>query len=183
MGKFRNLIGQRFGRLLVQTRAPNKKFGKMRWTWVAWNCLCDCGTPCVVTTESLVSGHTKSCGCYRKEYLINPDAPLILLLSQYRESTKRTKREFLLSLEEFRVLTSSVCFYCGVAPARVMISHLGLTYKWNGIDRVDNNKGYTLDNTVPCCSQCNQAKHCMTQEEFLLWIDRLVRFRQPTQNS
>lgn len=28
----------------------------------------------------------------------------------------------------------------------------------SGIDRVENDKGYILDNCVPCCAQCNRDK-------------------------
>jgi hypothetical protein len=31
-------------------------------------------------------------------------------------------------------------------------------YTYNGIDRVDNSKGYTPENTVPCCKICNKIK-------------------------
>lgn len=36
----------------------------------------------------------------------------------------------------------------------------------NGIDRVDSNKGYHIDNCVPCCTSCNYAKHKLSQKEF-----------------
>lgn len=62
MGKFIDLTGQRFGRLTVIDRAPDVKKGVPRW-----NCICDCGGKCIVTTGNLRNGHTKSCGCYDRE--------------------------------------------------------------------------------------------------------------------
>lgn len=59
----KNLIGKKFGRLLVLNREPNR--GKR----VAWKCLCDCGNTIVVDSTSLTSGNTSSCGCYRTERL------------------------------------------------------------------------------------------------------------------
>ena len=47
-------------------------------------------------------------------------------------------------------------------------------YTYNGIDRVDNTRGYTLDNVVPCCFKCNRAKDTMTKEEFLEWVGRVA---------
>lgn len=32
-----------------------------------WRCLCDCGSITVIQQKRLVSGHTKSCGCIRRE--------------------------------------------------------------------------------------------------------------------
>ena len=42
----------------------------------------------------------------------------------------------------------------------------------NGLDRVDSNLGYTLDNVLPCCSICNYAKQDLRQDVFMQWIAR-----------
>lgn len=34
------------------------------------------------------------------------------------------------------------------------------------IDIIDNNKGYIVDNIIPCCIVCNRAKGNMSLEEF-----------------
>lgn len=60
----RNLIdltGQRFGRLVVLSRAQNKGAA------TAWNCLCECGNHTIVRSDHLRSEHTESCGCYLDE--------------------------------------------------------------------------------------------------------------------
>lgn len=57
-----DLVGQKFGRLLVVSRAANTKAGMRRWV-----CQCDCGGTTVTTGAKLRSGHTKSCGCLNKE--------------------------------------------------------------------------------------------------------------------
>ena len=59
-----NLIGQRFGRLIVLSRAENSKAGKAQWI-----CQCDCGNTTKVITSHLKSGHTSSCGCLHLETL------------------------------------------------------------------------------------------------------------------
>lgn len=60
MAKFKDLTGQKFGRLTVLSRAENSKDGSTRW-----NCECDCEkhTQIVVDSRNLKTGHTKSCGC------------------------------------------------------------------------------------------------------------------------
>lgn len=45
---------------------------------------------------------------------------------------------------------------------------------YNGIDRIDNQKGYSLDNVVACCRICNNAKSDMTVHEFHSWIMRIA---------
>lgn len=64
--KTKDLTGQRFGRLLVMERV---KVDDKKGHDAHWKCLCDCGNECVVNGHVLRNGGTKSCGCYRKEYL------------------------------------------------------------------------------------------------------------------
>ena len=56
-----DLTGQRFGRLIVVSRAEN--VGKK----TAWLCRCDCGNTKIVHGWSLKSGQTRSCGCLSNE--------------------------------------------------------------------------------------------------------------------
>lgn len=46
------------------------------------------------------------------------------------------------------------------------------------LDRLDNTKNYTYDNTVMCCSQVNKMKGTLTLEEFDWWVDKLVEGRE-----
>lgn len=66
MAKVIDLTGQKFGRLTVLKRTENSKAGKARWL-----CLCDCGNHKIITGNSLESGNTISCGCYRREIVKN----------------------------------------------------------------------------------------------------------------
>lgn len=54
---FVDLTEKRFGKLTVQ-----KYLGKSKWL-----CKCDCGNETITSTRYLKIGHTKSCGCLRKE--------------------------------------------------------------------------------------------------------------------
>lgn len=60
-----NLAGQRFGRLTAIKRVESNKQGNTQW-----KCICDCGNEVIVNSQYLKSGHTKSCGCYRKDLTI-----------------------------------------------------------------------------------------------------------------
>lgn len=59
--KLINLVGKRFGRLLVLEKSNSEK-GHVKWL-----CLCDCGNKCIVHGTSLKTGNTISCGCYKTE--------------------------------------------------------------------------------------------------------------------
>lgn len=60
--KLENLIGKRFGRLVVTKKASRLKSNTTRW-----ECICDCGNIIQTTRTSLIRGTSKSCGCYKKE--------------------------------------------------------------------------------------------------------------------
>lgn len=60
-----NLIGQRYGRLTVQSYAGQDKQRKS-----TWHCTCICGSQVTVTGSHLRSGDTRSCGCYRLEVAV-----------------------------------------------------------------------------------------------------------------
>ena len=42
-----------------------------------------------------------------------------------------------------------------------------------GVDRVDSDKFYDIDNCVPCCEECNKMKLNMTTEKFLGHINKI----------
>lgn len=62
----RNLIGMKFGKLLVVKQAPDYITTKNQH-YTCWQCQCDCGNIINVYQSKLTSGHTTSCGCFRKQ--------------------------------------------------------------------------------------------------------------------
>jgi hypothetical protein len=73
----------------------------------------------------------------------------------YKTRCKKSGREFTLTPEYFHKYWNSSCHYCGDKLPKI------------GFDRVDNDKGYTEDNVVPCCEICNKMKHVMGYDEFI----------------
>lgn len=61
MGKSLNLVGKRYGRLVVLEKIGVRK----RKTY--WKCVCDCGKECEADTSSLNYGMKRSCGCLRRD--------------------------------------------------------------------------------------------------------------------
>lgn len=62
MGRFRDLTGERFGRLLVLQRDGCNKHGQVKWY-----CECECGTRKHILGICLSRGETQSCGCLHRE--------------------------------------------------------------------------------------------------------------------
>tara|TARA_Y100000310_G_C20046907_1_gene518723 strand:+ start:61 stop:498 length:438 start_codon:yes stop_codon:yes gene_type:complete len=127
------------------------------------------------------SGKTKTCGFNHPHY---EDRSMPAFNRIYDHSYKKRAIQngwdFTLSRKTFRNLTQQDCHYCGSPPTRntsVTTTHTISEYKYNGLDRIDSSKGYTLDNVVPCCGVCNHAKHTMPYKDFIGWLDRIVKFR------
>lgn len=154
----------------------NQKFGKLtalsvfykdnkRWS----HCKCDCGNLHDVSILNLGRG-TNSCGCIHQERLhkrkqIDSIIKRNATIRYYKRNAKVRNLKWDISNEEFDILQSQVCYFCGKDPL-------------NGIDRLDNNKGYILDNCVSCCTVCNRAKLAMSETEFLQWILKVSKYRR-----
>lgn len=66
MGKFVDLSGQRFNKLLLLKRMKDSVSpgGSKHAMYL---CRCDCGNEKIIAAVSILSGRTKSCGCLNKE--------------------------------------------------------------------------------------------------------------------
>lgn len=165
MSRRLELARLKFGKLFIVDVAYRK--GKHLY----WNALCDCGNKTIQCTTNLRSGNVYSCGCERsrlsaervallpKVKFETGKASFNVLFYQYKFSAKRRNISFRLTKEEFKKLTEQNCFYCGVMPKyKISRSRVNGEFIYNGIDRVDNAKGYELVNCVSCCGICNKMK-------------------------
>jgi hypothetical protein len=101
MPKFIDLIGTRFGKLLVLSRSDTVK------KHTTWNCLCDCGNSKVIRGSNLRTGKSSSCGCVMalkaKERLHKHGKSNRKNKNRYYEYTREIhiKRKYGLSLEQY----------------------------------------------------------------------------------
>ncbi len=89
------------------------------------------------------------------------------LIYDVRRSARVRGLEVALDDDEIEMRLLSNCVYCGALPN-----------PFNGIDREDNQKGYTTENAVPCCQVCNYMKGCLSKEEFLEKARKIVSHHQ-----
>lgn len=95
VGKFFDLTGQRFGRLVVIERAENRIY-QCGGTCGQWKCQCDCGEIVIKTSQGLRSGKSKSCGCLRLE---NGNKPFLFMV----DDTIKTKYSNFVILEQLMI--------------------------------------------------------------------------------
>lgn len=154
--KAEDLLHKKFGSITVMSRESNTRTGPR------WKVLCDCGIERVLPTQR-VKNSKSTCGY---ACLLVPSA-FNRTYDYYQRNAKRRGHSFSLTKEEFLKLTSSPCHYTGKLPSMIRRAEGGKTYVHNGIDRLDNTKGYTVENCVPCCKDANYAKRDMGYEDFI----------------
>lgn len=174
-----DLTGQTFGSLVVIKRVPNNRKHS-----ITFLCSCECGKQKEITGSYLRAKKPviKSCGC-KKLYLPKKkgfgEVAFKALYNGYKLGAKYRSLPFNLSEEHFRSLTKLNCNYCGLAPQMINKRKNSLGhYVYNGVDRINSELGYSVENCVPCCKKCNWAKSNDTFEEFSSWINRITAYQQ-----
>lgn len=81
----------------------------------------------------------------------------------YRRRAKSRGLIFEISLKEFMKWWKLSCFYCGDAIRTI------------GLDRIDNDKGYSKENLAPCCSTCNRMKMTMRKQDFISQCKKIAK--------
>lgn len=172
--------GHKFNRLTVLEYVSKGKYnnGKTRWLW---KCQCECGNICYLRTYEITKGNRKSCGCYMKDFnKKNNTLPNFLsekrtLFRCYKASARKRKIEFKLTFGDFCNLLDQKCHYCNREPKESEAKRFKKGFKYNGIDRVNNNIGYLLDNCVSCCGKCNSSKNNSNLKDWEKWIYDLYK--------
>ncbi len=152
MGKCTDLTGQKFGKLIVNGFSHFDKHHHSHWT-----CRCECGTIKSIARNALICNLTKSCGCYHKTVTrLRPFESRYNYLLNFNQTSDIVE----ITYEDFVKFTNTKnCHYCtAIIP---WTAYQGNGKKGNNsyyLDRMDNSKGYTLDNCVVCCPRCNKGK-------------------------
>jgi len=180
---FKDLRNKKFGKLIAKEYISHttKKGNIVN----KWRCVCDCGNETLVRTNELTKGKRTMCAKCSKQIISaqrvkpNHEALINRIIKQYRNGAKNRGYEFKLSNEDVKSLIKQNCYYCGDEPSihdgEIRHNHTSEDFKRNGIDRIDNKKGYTIDNVVPCCSTCNKAKMTLSQDEFFTLINKISK--------
>lgn len=154
--------------------------GRALW-WVR----CSCGKRVVKKSHYLVRGATTSCGCERNAFK-RKGAKTTENISYKTHKKRAYKKKFKpLTREEWGAIVFKPCHYCNGFDIRGYRTDVSMTdkvfetmkVKLNGVDRVDNSKGYEFDNCVPCRLRCNVAKGVMSQDEFYSHIEKIYANR------
>ena len=172
--------GTKFNRLTIIKL--NHKDNRWRRHYL---CKCDCGNEKVVQGSLMVSGNTKSCGCLVKEMgqskrISKNHSEITAIILGYKRHAKDRDIKFMLTREDVINIIFNKCHYCGsdLSNNKITKNSINGGLHYNGIDRIDSHKDYTIDNVVPCCKICNLAKRDKSRDIFLTWINRVYMHQE-----
>ena len=95
------------------------------------------------------------------------------IYESYIAGAQKRNIVFELSDEDVKKLIFQPCVYCGSNGYNDFSKHKHLGLLYNGIDRIDSSKGYTIDNVVSCCKKCNITKSSLPYNDWIVYLDRL----------
>ena len=178
--KIEDYLGKKYGKLTV-IGLGKKDNSKNKYHRTYFEVKCDCGENRIVDMSKLKNGHTKSCGCTKDRSKMGNRKPKGVsarnrIINMYKGNAQTKNLEFNLGDDYLIEMFGNNCHYCGCKPSReTKYKRVNGQFIWNGIDRINNNLGYTEENTVPCCTKCNYKKYTDNQEDFLEWIKKVYK--------
>ena len=170
-------VGDQYGYWTVISQPTKDKAGH-------WLARCICGHEKLVEGYTLVTGKSTKClvcGNRERAKKIRKFGDIVAARqawSKHRQSARERNLTTTVSFDEFYEISKMPCWYCGDTPISGYWENSSYKREWhepfisNGIDRVDNSKGYIKGNIMPCCIRCNRAKNDMTIEEWKIKINK-----------
>lgn len=133
--------GQRYSRLTVLSRAPNKSAKDTNARWV---CRCDCGATCVAYGQDLARGKFKSCGCLNAERIVRHGMSRSSVYSTWKTMIQRCENPNAKGYKSYGGRGITVCDEWHSFDA--FVRDMGVRPKGYTLDRIDNDKGYSKEN-------------------------------------
>jgi hypothetical protein len=93
-----------------------------------------------------------------------PDAKCVSYAS-YRSRAEKKELEFAITHDDYKSIILADCYLCGKQSTDA---------NTNGVDRVDNSAGYTVENCKACCKECNHMKNQFALSTLTEKIERIT---------
>lgn len=166
--KIRDITGQRFG--ILTAIKPTIKVGRNH----KWLCKCDCGNKKEISVKQLTRTDrgdkppTRSCGCIGTKPLEHYGGYKGVHKSYFtslKHGAKARNIEFKVTIEEIGDLLEAQENKCALSGEEIEFTSYGI--KTASLDRIDSNKGYTIDNIQWLHKDVNRMKLNLCQERFI----------------
>ena len=171
----KDIKGKKFYKLTV------KEFSHLNNTRHAmWKCICDCGTETIAESRLLLNGTKKSCGCLTHQVGNKSltwkgcgDLSKSHFSKIMREAIKRSL-EFEVDMEFLWELYLKQNKKCALSGEDIVFrSQVHLSDGTASLDRIDSNKGYTIDNVQWVHKIVNMMKQNLPENIFEEWCKKI----------
>lgn len=177
-----DLIGKRFGRLVVSEYIGSVSVGTQGKKSNCWKCICDCGNFTVGHTNKLNAGRKVSCGCKPKEnvqakygnqhHAWNGFGGISgSILNRIKACAKQRNITFDVTIEYLWSLYQSQNGKCKLTNLDLYLAksseELATGANTASLDRIDSSKGYVEGNVQWVHTKINQMKFDFDQNDFI----------------
>lgn len=172
--KYKTHVGKKFGKLTIKSiESKNKNLQSLYYA----NCICDCGKEHECLMTSLTKGLTRSCGCLRKEITKKGDRSpgwkgykeiTSNLFASIKAGAKNRKIPFDLTRKEMFEIFIEQNRKCAISGLDIDFGIVDEGHtRTASLDRIDNTKGYYLDNVQWVHRTFNFMRGRMSIENFI----------------
>ncbi len=172
-------IGQPFGFL-----TPISVYGYDNNSHIIFNCVCICGNIVQIKGYSLKTDNTQTCGCQSRKcgknhplYRGYEEINHVFWLSILRGAKERNL-EVTVSIEDVWQLFLKQNRKCALTGIPLIFGKTRKSWKTTtaSLDRIDNDKGYLLDNIQWIHKDLNIMKRHHSQNEFINWCKLVAKY-------
>lgn len=175
--KHNNLLGQKFGRLLVVERVSRGK------TSFYWRCICYCGSnkEVILSGNALLCRNTKSCGCLKNRH--NSNHPCFngykkitgTMWRRITDGAKSRNYNFDLTIQDAWEVFEKQNNKCALSGIKIVFGETRKEETTASLDRIDSSKGYTKDNIQWTHKDINWMKNKFDQGYFIELCKKIAK--------
>lgn len=183
-------VGDKFHKLTIIKTWLDYYNGKSKRESLC-ECVCDCGSEksVIVPLAYLKNNHKKSCGCMQvknnKDHHTWTGCGEIsgTMWASIKKGAYRRSREldFNITIEDAWKQFEKQGGICAISGVEIKFSiknkQLNAEQNTASLDRIDSNKGYTIDNIQWLHKNVNIMKMHLSQEEFIKWSNLVANYR------
>lgn len=170
-------VGKKFGKLSVEKFSHRNKRGQSHWL-----CKCDCGKQKTIRGDHLLNKATKSCGCNQQgagNHRWNGCGEIGgWVWNNYKINASRRNIPFKITVKDMWTKFLEQNRKCALTGELLQFStcQSDNNGRTASLDRIDNTRGYEINNIQWVTKTINMAKGKLSQSDFLMLCQQVTSY-------